>query len=266
MRGADQDAASDTEALRTRRLTAITDARGRYEVRTDLADSACVVVGVRHDLLKSTSDPFTLAADQNAVAAPDLRMRRGSDLQVTVVDVRGRGVAGATTLATVPSAPGEDGAARVRVSDSEGRVAFTRLPPGSLTLTVRAEGLAPLRRNINVPVPPASAAPILVTLEEGVAVSGVVSDATGRPVSGASVTLMEPEPDASTAEQSGAWVVPEARVTDSRGRFRFRHIGASRGVRVRVVAVGFVSRTLLVASRLHDIPLVLERAPKSGDR
>ena len=148
-----------------------------------------------------------------------------TSLDVTVTGPAGGPVEGALVLA-VPSqgayrsfgglAPEK---VRSTLTGREGRARLESLPPGPWNVTVYARGFVtqPLRR--------AASGPLVVRLEQGGAITGVVREADGkRPVGGARVEV------GGGLALPGDWQDDAARnevTTDAAGRFRLEGIGRS---------------------------------------
>lgn len=125
-------------------------------------------------------------------------LSRGRDGRGRVMDGDRQPVAGATVMMSPVSendsrahfGPARETAVSLAVTDHEGRFELPHLPPGRFHLDVTASGYAP-RRRLAVQVPAGSGSLDLgeVVLEAGVALQGLVLDASGKPLSGARVEI-----------------------------------------------------------------------------
>ena len=144
----------------------------------------------------------------------------GAILRGSVVDERGRPVAGATVelaLEAASEAPaGAGGAADRRAStDQDGRFELDGLAASRWDLKVSAGGFQPARRTGIEIAPGEESEELLIVLRPGAAVEGRVSGIDGAPLSGARVESVseDREPPPGSAADPGA-------TTDGRGRYR----------------------------------------------
>jgi len=145
-----------------------------------------------------------------------LHLRKAASLEVRVVEAHSRRALPRASVELRAHQP------RATETDQAGLALLQALPTGRHVLKVSARGFSPVWQLVNVgeasPVPQR----LVVSLNAGAAVSGVVVDARGAPVAGVTVT---PSPSANTAQSltDGRW---DGVVTDEAGRWRFEHLEA----------------------------------------
>ncbi len=122
-------------------------------------------------------------------------MERGLSVSGRVITSGGKAIAGAEisiygrgNMGQLPGMGGPFGGGQVTVAQTDGNGEFVLLglTPGKFTVTARKEGLIPIsRRNID----PANGDTLQLEMSEGGTISGVVTNASGQPVSGMSISL-----------------------------------------------------------------------------
>ena len=194
-------------------VAGVADAAGRFELP---AVGGWVLVGARlSGFAPSPLQTCTTLRDMELILPGP-----GAALDGVVVDSAGAPVAGAHVW--IAGGRGRDqwfdprgflsetrSAARIK-SDADGRFHAIDLPAGELSLVVRADGHAPLRRYVETVA--GEEVPVRCELADGCALRGVVVDGEGQPVVGAFVLL-----DGSLAE---------LRTTGADGGFGFRAAAA----------------------------------------
>ena len=173
----------------------------------------------------------------------------GAALHGRVVDARGGSVEGARVALGAPPDPlmtrvdgsqAEVVVPRIAISDDGGRFAFEGVTPGLQPIAVQAEGWPIWRQDVVVEVE--DTARLLVELEHGALVTGIVYDDTGKPLEGAAVRAL-PAPFAGSfpgqgpSDEGRTFPHPGAR-TDARGAYQLpplaagqAHLYASKGER-----------------------------------
>jgi protocatechuate 3,4-dioxygenase beta subunit len=159
---------------------AVTDAAGQFRLAG--------VVGGSHRLRVEHPDYAPAEVEAATGAAVELRLSFGGAIAVDVRDRSGGApIAGASVLARGPA-----GAARRAAAGRDGRVELGRLTPGRWTVEASARGYAAASADVEVAAgdrrDPLSAPAVRVELTRGATLSGVVRDAAGQRVAGASVT------------------------------------------------------------------------------
>lgn len=109
------------------------------------------------------------------------------------------------------------------VTNDEGRFRFDDLKEGAWEVTVTAEGYG-ASAPIEVSLPQSAEEPLVIVLRPAAAVEGLVVDPTGRPVTGATVTV-ETDPQKNIARLRGNLRVPETH-SDELGAFRLDGLSA----------------------------------------
>ncbi|HEX5008889.1 MAG TPA: carboxypeptidase-like regulatory domain-containing protein [Planctomycetota bacterium] len=190
-----------------------------------------------------------------------LPLRARAELHVTVVDRASRALVGGTLEARRQAAswamPGEYAPLDVLpVDGSPGR--WRVLGAGAIGTELRFTAPGYARTNANAPgLPPGESLDWPLELDRGVDVTGHVSDAQGRPLGDAGLTLMR-----KSGQQPQS--TDERARSDERGRFAFCNLPAGTYV-VRGEACGCVSGlsetvTLEPGRQPPDLALVLQRA------
>jgi RNA polymerase sigma-70 factor (ECF subfamily) len=218
----------------TSRTAAHTDANGAFFVRALAAERS----------LSAFADGFAPSADV------DLEQRECADARTTVdfvlvrggarfvgrvVDTDGRPVPGAIVALGDPApyidmrrdgSEVDDMGPRVERTDSNGQFVFTGLAPGRTPLTVRADGFAVLRAEIEFATEGSTERELV--LFRGATVSGVVRDAAGRPFAGAHVCAFDaplPTTFIGTGQIDFARVFGYVHATSAAdGRFELAHL------------------------------------------
>lgn len=173
--------------------TVTTDANGAYEL-TVTPGKSVRVAATAAGFVEGKSD--SLRGDAGArVAVADLTLSRGATLE-GVVTAAGAPVADAE-VTWAAAGPGMFGGMRAAMlgasggapslrTDAEGRFRTSGVKPGKVDVTVRKEGFRPSVTK-NVAAADGNTATVDVTLDPGVAVTGLVLGPSGTPLAGASV-------------------------------------------------------------------------------
>ena len=139
-----------------------------------------------------------------------MRMAKGLTLSGCVLDPAGNPVAGAQVARGLNGFTHAD--APWLETDRDGRFRVTQADRGSLVLTVRAKGLAPDMRTIEVKP---ALEPILVRLQPPNTIRGRVVDRDGRKIAGARVSIgswrgLNPIPISTTTDDAGRFALEDA--------------------------------------------------------
>ncbi len=247
-------------------LSATTDAEGRFAlpVPPGMAKESQFQLGAR-----GKGSGIGFAVVQGAKAAIRIRLAGGGLVQGTVKDTKGQGVEGALVTLQFDwnrrgtPVPGLEGnpwqygqllgdprlAAPYATTDAEGRYRIEDAALGNYTVMAtwgleKAMGGQPLQ------VRAGATETVDLVFGAGKRIEGVVLDAEGKPVAGASVTASEAQP------KPGRSSYVEDR-TDSDGRFALRNLEADRW-NLAAYAVGFTAENrMAVASGERNLELRL---------
>ncbi len=151
-----------------------------------------------------------------------------ASIQGQVIDPQGDPVPGAAVYVSLLDASGREALARSAepvLADEAGEFTVPGLARGTrISLTVRRTGFLP-NRIPAVPVP--SEDPVVVELEPAASVTGRVTDAAGRPVAGAQVTLRPTAQRGNLLRQKRLLSTEVGGVvTDADGLFNLREVGS----------------------------------------
>jgi hypothetical protein len=158
---------------------------------------------------------------------------------------------------------------RWRTTDERGRATFKGLEAGSYFVDVWAgEGSLARRLWREIVVRGTEPVRLRLSLEEGLPLSGLVVDDTGRPVAGARVHVSRwpPQPEPSDLDDDSCYPVDRTPVllTGPDGRFRVEHLEAGRDYRLRASKEGHESVPDTFRAGSTDVRLVLRRDPPSS--
>lgn len=188
-----------------------------------------------------------------------VRLERGMDLRGIVVDGLDRPVAGAVLV--VGDWTGSE-SEELGLTAADGTFSLRGIAT-HCHVGARGAGFAPSPLRQFTTNDGASVETRIVLDHPGVALHGVVVDASGRPVAGAEVRVGDPEQRGLTLPDGAhamAWR-PESTRSDERGAFGFPHLPAER-MPLAVKAMGHAptrQEVELVAGRDHQVRVVLTR-------
>ena len=199
---------------------------------------------VRRGLLLLTSCAALVSAAQNPATTRTPTAGRGV-VAGRVVDTKGAGVPGAEVMIGGPSgwvgsADGTSFSRRV-IADEHGDFAFAGLPPGLYAFSASKSGYSGVIYDqpggFRDPDPMKVAdgerrLDLVITITKLSIVTGTVTDETGAPVTGVSVTTLMP------MVRGGRWQLVGSRggVTNDRGAHRITQISNREGTRSRFVS------------------------------
>jgi protocatechuate 3,4-dioxygenase beta subunit len=247
---------------------AITNASGRYVLDRARPGKGTRVLARQSGYLDGRTDEFEVAAGAPATA-PDLVLRRGSRLLVSVEDPDGAAVRGARVEVSVQRSPDAvvwDPTQAFRgfsdqVTGEEGRATIEDVPEGETTVTATADGFAGARRTVTVKREGGDGTTRLtLPLREAIALRGRVLDPDGKGVGEAMVAAS----GASGQEDPDAWVPTVSARTDEQGRFALEGLPARAGpVQLEVHAEGYQRVALTVQGPSAE--LEIRATPMSAD-
>jgi RNA polymerase sigma factor (sigma-70 family) len=197
--------------------TAVTDPRGAFAFGNVPAGS--YRLSARKGGRTGRAERSLIVASADAVEGVVVRLAAGRFVSGTVRNTEGQPVPGAVVqTGRRPS---------TATSGSDGTYRLTGLGPGPLTLVASAPGHGPARATVSVPAPGREG--VDLTLSVGAQVTGRVTTEAGRPLAGASVTVLVFEPHALEDRVTSSGVAR----SDAAGRFSVDGLGAGQ---VRVEA------------------------------
>lgn len=229
----------------------LTGAEGDYRLTGVRPGGSITVAATAAGLLGGSSAPVALAAGGEARGV-DIRLTAGGVLEGRVTGAGGSPVEGASVRASPrrpggripagdlsPPMPDFGGESPSTRTDPEGSYRIPGIPPGTLSVTVEAEGFQQENRG-DVAVLEGASTRADFSLEPGHLLAGVVLDPAGKPVQGATVS-------ARAADGERAPGVPRPRgasaITDGAGAFRITTLPPGLW-NLTVSATGLPSRTL----------------------
>jgi protocatechuate 3,4-dioxygenase beta subunit len=204
---------ADVWLLRTdgesRRFPAVvrTDADGRFQF--DQVESGDFEVVGRAGTLVGKSLAVSVAAARPVVDVI-LELSAGLTASGRVVDSAGRAVTGAE----VTLAGGTMRRSLTTACDRGGAFSIGGITPGTYFLEAAADGFVP--DGLDVELRGRDATGLRISLDEGMGVSGLVTDPQGAPAPGAEVFAVTSEPEGRSSAESTR--------TDDRGEYRFRRL------------------------------------------
>jgi protocatechuate 3,4-dioxygenase beta subunit len=252
----------------TRENRSITNAAGRYVLDGARPGKKVRVRAALDGRVAAQTAEFEVTGPA-VVTAPDLVLRSGSLVVVTVREPGGGPAAGARVEADVEREDGMDdeidwfagrsGFARV-VADAEGRASVTGVPAGRLTLTASRADLCASRHILKTAEAEDGDArrEVEIRLRRSVPVKGRVLDPEGKPVAGARVESA-PTDGEPPAEGPVPWYLPAVSAsTKEDGTFTLDGLPDGE-VRLRVSAEGFRPLGVPVAGRREQVEVALQR-------
>ena len=204
--------------------------------------SAETKVSVQGELLEGTSAPFELPAS-GTLRIPDVVTRQATLVAGRVVDPDGRPAGSAHLEAFVAGAVRDSWASNWAWTPASGAFEFTRLPPGKIVLTARADGFAPVKRTVTL----VSGTPLWeveLKLRPARIVRGVVLDPEGRPVEKAEVRHLGP---LQGVEGDAAYAGGYHTISGADGGFKFEGVPEGK-VRVHVTVPGMRAASARIES------------------
>ena len=217
---------------------AVSGADGRFRLRAVPAEHS-LWASASHHGPSSLVDLEDRDVSSGSVLVELSLSEAGAALHGRIIDARGVAVEGARVALGAPPGPLEtrvDGSQvevlvpRIAISDSDGRFAFEGVMPGLQPIAVQAEGWPIWKRDVIVEV--ANTPVLLIALELGANVSGIVYDESGTPLEGATVLAL-PTPFVNRFPGQGSPVTgrtfpyPGAR-TDAHGAYELPPLAAGR--------------------------------------
>lgn len=188
-----------------------------YLLRFARSGFASQVVPVRAPEPGGLAEPLRVVLSAGLTVRGAVRDRRDRPVAGAVVDLQP--APSRDTLARIRETRDPDPAlARSAITDENGRFELLHLSPGRFDLGARASGFASTRvPGIDVPESPGPVDLGTVLLDEEAVVTGRVRDTAGRPLEGASVRIVPPEPLPGSGDEGA----PES-VSDAAGWFQIR--------------------------------------------
>ncbi len=254
----------------------LTGADGRYVLEGAPPSDEARVVARRDGWLDSQSDAFAVASGRSA-HAPDVVMRGGARLLVTVEDADGRSVEGAQVRVEVAmdervvyDAMNAWQPFASEATDRAGQARFETIAPGHATITATHPDAAGVSQRIEVPKDVRDLPPVTLALRRAVAVEGRVTNPSGQGVAGASllaeVVVASNDGAKNSAAARAPVPVPASATTDAEGRFRLYPL-AEEDVSIRVSASGFRATREAVHAPASRVEIRLEAVdPRSTER
>lgn len=173
-----------------------TDMEGRFRVRGDAPAAATLMVTVRHEAFAPVVVRREWRRDEGAVRLEDIVLRGGGTVVGVVRDAGGAAIPGAEVRYTRPRGRGrfgrfdalEDLVPPAR-SDAAGGFVLEHVPAGEVVLAAEARGFLPAASE-PAALEEGGRLEVVLELQAGIALGGLVVDAAGAPVQGAEVTVM----------------------------------------------------------------------------
>ncbi len=267
VRAASKSALAMLSAMTGGTSESITNSDGRYVV-DGVSPGKKVRVKVRHaKYIDAQTAEFPVAA-AGATMAPELVVRQGTVLTITVETPDGRRARGAKVEVDVDAEEEVEfdpmgsfqSFADVRTREG-GSVQVPKLPPGEVTVTSRYEDHAPGRAKLTLEAR-GGAAPnaetkreIVVRLRRGVSLKVRVLDAGGAPLEGASVSVRSANPAAADTDED--WVARDSGTAGKDGRLTFKGLPGVQ-VHLDVSHEGHVAAKQVVGAGLGEVVFRLE--------
>ncbi len=253
--------------------TVVSDNQGRFRISNVVAGTYHVV-GKRAGYVLSKTDDFEVENGKEA-KSPDLKMRKGVELKINVVDASGSALKEARVEVSISRKEEVSWDFMSQFSsfddvytDASGIARVRDVPDGVATITATAKGSASTRKTLTIDAanPPGE---IRIRMREAIAVNGVVVDDEGNPVANATIvasgtidrpTLVVPGSASGTPAGSNddAWIPTTNTTTDSRGRFEIQ--GMPDGTfSLTVRAEDFVNHTEKINGRADGLRIELRK-------
>ncbi len=207
------------------------------------------VLAIAAGYVPERSEAFSVLPGAS-VTAPDVTLRRGSEVKGRVVDPGARPVARATVEVEVERPKddfmdmlplGEENRPRSGWTAEDGTFAVRTVPAGKATVTATLKGYAPTRVSIVIEVDKAPEG-VEVRLRPTREAKGRVVGPDGRGVAGA---VVRTEGGLEGRDGDEAWVSPAAATTDAEGSFVLTGLPPGR-IAARVTGKGFQRATATV--------------------
>lgn len=174
------------------RLPVLSDEKGRFECAAPWPGTKSSARGTADEYVEARSATFETALGEGHKGLI-IKMRQGGYIRGVVNDPKKNPVAGAFVELEVRSSASESGRFNAMFASKpgfrtgdDGAFHSELMEPGAVRLTARFEGFAESEFK-DVVVPSGRAVEVLLTLEEGLTITGSVVDDEGKPVAGAHV-------------------------------------------------------------------------------
>lgn len=238
------------------KLAAVTAADGRFAVRGVPSGVAYSIEAAREGFAPHVVPRLEVPASET-ITVPPIVLGEGGALRVRASAGDASPVAGAAVRVARLDEPEADPRwpdatePPAGTSGADGAALVPRLRAGSYAVSVIAPGLRPFTRR-DVEIADERTTEIAAALEPGLTLRGVVLDATGAPLPGASVE----------ARRSVVW---EKATTGADGRFAIEGLEPP-AVRVVATASGFASQRMSVDLIPEDVRIALRREASASGR